>query len=171
MFRNILPTSWNEDWCSSVVSRIYIYLDNCLAMVLNIFPDVMFYIFQGHLIVSLYLFVYAKMALKKIPLYNDIQSRISSGFLLIPLYLFVAVALVCDYIHINSPIILSVIILPMAIVHMFNEPAVLKRYVSTEDMRDSSCRRIFSLAKRVRIYLMASILYLSLSYYAFLNLN
>lgn len=136
-----------------------------------IFASVMYIVFGIQFIVSGYLFLRNHMRMKKMNLYEEIYSRMSPIWLLLPL---IICSLVCVVLgmytrYMYSPIILSLILIPLLNIHVACEPCILRKHVTVADMRDTTFRSIIALGIRSRVLILATVSNLILMFYAFIN--
>lgn len=135
------------------------------------FTTIMYMVFGIQFIITVYLFLRNRKSLKSMPLYEHIYSRISPMWLLLPLAICSLACIlfsVCT-IHVYSPMVLSLILLPLLNIHIACEPCILRKYVSVSDMRDDMFRSMIALGIRSRVLILLTVSNLILMFYAFVN--
>ena len=137
----------------------------------GMFSTIMYIVFGIQFIISGYLFLRNRKRLKSMHLYKEIYSRISPMWLLPPLAICslacVLFALYTRYVY--SPIVLSLILLPLLNIHIACEPSILRQVVKVDDMRDSTFRSMIAYGVRSRVLILATVSNLILTFYAFMQ--
>ena len=71
--------------------------------------------------------------------------------------------------YLYSPVVLSLILLPLLNIHIACEPSILRKVVKVEDMRDSKFRSMIAHGVRSRVLILATVSNLILMFYAFMQ--
>lgn len=71
--------------------------------------------------------------------------------------------------YVYSPIVLSLILLPLLNIHIACEPSILRQVVKVDDMRDSTFRSMIAYGVRSRVLILATVSNLILTFYAFMQ--
>ena len=135
------------------------------------FINIMYILFGIQFVITVSLFLRNRKRLKNMDLYEKIHSRISPMWFLLPLAI---CSLTCVFFavytrYVYSPIVLSLILLPLLNIHVSCEPSVLRQVVKVDEMRDNMFRSMIALGVRSRILMLATVSNLVLMFYAFIH--
>lgn len=137
------------------------------------FANIIYCVFGLQFIITGCLFLRNWKKLKNIRLYKEITTKINWQWYLVPLTICtiscVLLAIFTRYTY--SPIVLSMVLLPLLYIHLVSDPLILRGYVGIREMRENTFRGIIVLGIRSRVLLLFTVGNFILMYYTFLNIR